>query len=240
MTVLSDKTLRARVKLFGNLLGEVLHDQEGSKVLEAVETLRKGYISLRKKENPARRRKLTQFVEGLEPDTLIHIVRAFSLYFSLVNIAEEAYHHRQRRMQVRSGGPLWIGSFDSVLREFHQQGMSLDEVMQLLDKLAYMPVFTAHPTEAKRRTVMENLRRIFTTSERLNDPRLGKEERDNIIQRLRAEIQVLWKTDEVRAVKPEVRDEIKNGLFYFRESLFETVPQVYRNLEKAIRRIYGQ
>ena len=240
MTALSDKTLRARVKLFGNLLGEVLHDQEGSKVLDAVETLRKGYIGLRKKENAAKRRKLTRFVETQDPDTLVHIVRAFSLYFSLVNIAEEAYQHRQRRMQVRSGGPLWTGSFDSVLREFHQQGMGLDEVMGVLSKLAYMPVFTAHPTEAKRRTVMENLRRIFITSERLNDPRLGKEERDIITNRLRSEIQVLWKTDEVRAVKPEVRDEIKNGLFYFRESLFDAVPQVYRNLEKAIRRVYGQ
>ena len=239
MTVLSDKTLRARVKLFGNLLGEVLHDQEGSKVLDAVETLRKGYIGLRKKDNAAKRRKLTSFVETQDPQTLVHIVRAFSLYFSLVNIAEEAYQHRQRRMQVRSGGPLWTGSFDSVLREFYQQGMQLDEVTGLLEKLAYMPVFTAHPTEAKRRTVMENLRRIFTTSERLNDPRLGREDRELIIQRLRSEIQVLWKTDEVRAVKPEVRDEIKNGLFYFRESLFNAVPHVYRNLEKAIRRVYG-
>ena len=239
MAVISDKTLRARVKLFGNLLGEVLHDQAGSGVLEAVETLRKGYLSLRKKENGAKRRKLSQFIETLDAETLVHVVRAFSLYFSLVNIAEEAFQHRERRLQVRSGGPLWTGSFDSVLREFHKDGGSLEEVKAVLGKLAYMPVFTAHPTEAKRRTVMENLRRIFVTSERLNDPRLGKEEREEIINLLRTEIQVLWKTDEVRTQKPEVRDEIKNGLFYFRESLFNAVPQVYRNLEKAVRRIYG-
>jgi len=239
MAVISDKTLRARVKLFGNLLGEVLHDQAGSGVLEAVETLRKGYLSLRKRENAAKRRKLNQFIETLDAETLIHVVRAFSLYFSLVNIAEEAYQHRQRRLQVRSGGPLWTGSFDSVLREFHKEGVGLDEVKSVLGQLAYMPVFTAHPTEAKRRTVMENLRRIFVTSERLNDPRLGKEEREEIINLLRTEVQVLWKTDEVRTQKPQVRDEIKNGLFYFRESLFNAVPQVYRNAEKAVRRIYG-
>lgn len=240
MAVISDKTLRARVKLFGNLLGEVLHDQAGSNVLDAVETLRKGYISLRKKDNPSKRRKLTKFIEGLDADTLVHVVRAFSIYFSLVNIAEEAYQHRQRRLQVRSGGPLWTGSFDSVLREFHKQGIDVDQVSDLLGQLAYMPVFTAHPTEAKRRTVMENLRRIFVTSEQLNDPRLGKEEREAITSQLRTEIQILWKTDEVRPHKPEVRDEIKNGLFYFRESLFNAVPQVYRNAEKAVRRIYGQ
>ncbi|HEY9147483.1 MAG TPA: phosphoenolpyruvate carboxylase [Gammaproteobacteria bacterium] len=240
MAVISDKTLRARVKLFGNLLGEVLHDQAGSSVLEAVETLRKGYISLRKKDSPAKRQKLARFIEGLDPDTLVHVVRAFSIYFSLVNIAEEAYQHRQRRLQVRSGGPLWTGSFDSVLREFHKEGLSVEEVQEVLGKLSYTPVFTAHPTEAKRRTVMENLRRIFVTSEELNDPRLGKEERELIVEQLRTDIQILWKTDEVRTQKPEVRDEIKNGLFYFRESLFNAVPQVYRNAEKAVRRIYGK
>ncbi|MFO7593027.1 MAG: phosphoenolpyruvate carboxylase [Pseudomonadota bacterium] len=240
MAVISDKTLRARVKLFGNLLGEVLHDQAGGNVLDAVETLRKGYINLRKKDSASKRRKLAKFIEGLDANTLVHVVRAFSIYFSLVNIAEEAYQHRQRRLQVRSGGPLWTGSFDSVLREFHKDGVKLEELNDVLGKLAYTPVFTAHPTEAKRRTVMENLRRIFVTSEQLNDPRLGKEERDCIINQLRTDIQILWKTDEVRTQKPEVRDEIKNGLFYFRESLFNAVPQVYRNAEKAVRRIYGQ
>ncbi len=239
MTAISDKTLRARVKLFGNILGKVLEAQAGSRVLEAVETLRKGYISLRKRENGTRRRKLAKLIEGLDPDTLVHVVRAFSIYFSLVNIAEEAYMHRQRRRQVRSGGPLWTGSFDSVLREFHRDGVTLEQLQSVLDRLAYMPVFTAHPTEAKRRTVLENLRRIFVTSEKLNDPRLAKDEKAAITRELETDIQILWKTDEVRTQKPEVRDEVKNGLFYYRESLFRAIPDTYRNMEKAIRRIYG-
>ena len=239
MTAISDKTLRARVKLFGNILGQVLEAQAGSKVLEAVEELRKGYISLRKRENGNKRRKLAKLIEGLEPDTLVHVVRAFSIYFSLVNIAEEAHMHRQRRRQVRSGGPLWTGSFDSVLREFHRDGVTLEQLQSVLDRLAYMPVFTAHPTEAKRRTVLENLRRIFVTSEKLNDLRLGKEEKAAITRELETDIQILWKTDEVRTQKPEVRDEVKNGLFYYRESLFKAIPDTYRNMEKAIQRVYG-
>ena len=240
MTAISDKKLRARVKLFGNILGQVLEEQAGSEVLEAVETLRKGYISLRKRDNGNTRRKLAKLIEGLDADTLVHVVRAFSIYFSLANIAEEAYMHRQRRQQVRSGGPLWTGSFDSVLREFNRDGITLEQLQSVLDRLAYMPVFTAHPTESKRRTVLENLRRIFLVSEQLNDLRLGKEERAQITRQLETEIQILWKTDEVRSHKPEVRDEIKNGLFYFRESLFEAIPNTYRNMEKAVRRIYGQ
>lgn len=239
MSVNRDKQLRSRVKLFGNLLGKVLEEQAGSDVLAAVEILRKGYISLRRSENPRKRKQLAKVIEELDAETLIHVVRAFTIYFSLVNIAEEAYQHRERRRLVHSGGPLWIGSFDSVLRDFHREEINVGQVQQLLDRLAYMPVFTAHPTEAKRRTLMENLRRIFLLSEQLSDLRLSKEERRTITQQVETEIQILWKTDEVRTHRPQVRDEIKNGLFYFRESLFEAVPQVYRNMRKALRRIYG-
>ncbi len=240
VTVKSDKQLRARVKLFGNALGKVLQAQAGSDVLAAVETLRRGYINLRRKDSLRRRLRLTRFIEALDPNTLSHVVRAFSIYFSLANIAEEAFQHRERRRLVRAGGRLWAGSFDAALRDFHAQGVDASQLQTLLDRLAYMPVFTAHPTEAKRRTIMETQRRIFVCSEQLADPRLGKEMRDEVIRELESEIQILWKTDEVRPARPVVRDEIKNGLFYFRESLFDAVPEVYRNLEKAVDRIYGK
>jgi phosphoenolpyruvate carboxylase len=239
MTGTNDKPLRARVKLFGNLLGDMLDSQAGTGVLDAVEALRRGYISLREEENPRKRERLHKLIGKLDAETMTHVVRAFSLYFSLANIAEEAFQHQQRRRMVRVGGPLWTGSFDSVLREFHAKGLNEEQLQQLLDQLAYMPVFTAHPTESKRRTLMENLRRIFVTSERLQDEKLGKEEREAIMRELQMEIQILWKTDEVRTQKPEVRDEIKNGLFYFGESLFQAVPATYRNMEKAVRRVYG-
>lgn len=236
---MSDKQLRTRVKLFGNLLGTVLEKQAGSQVLEAVETLRKGYINLRKKDSPRIRRKLLKFIEGLDANTLTHVVRAFSTYFSLVNIAEEAYQHRQRRRQVRAGGPLWVGSFDATLRELQEQDTSAEQLQTLLNEMAYIPVFTAHPTESKRRTIMEAHRRIFLISEKINDPRLGKESKEEVFRQLETEIQILWNTDEVRATKPKVRDEIKNGLAYFRESLFDSVPETYRFMEKAVHRIYG-
>ncbi|MFA7618515.1 MAG: phosphoenolpyruvate carboxylase [Thiohalomonadaceae bacterium] len=236
---MSDKKLRSRVKLFGNLLGNVLDTQAGPDVLTAVERLRKGFIRLRKRPEARERERLTRFIESLDPRTLIHVLRAFSTYFSLANIAEEAFQHRERRSQVRMGGPLWRGSFDDALREFKRDGMSIEQLQALLNRLRFMPVFTAHPTESKRRTVMECLRRIFVAGENLDDPRIGAEQRAEIFQQIESEIQILWKTDEVRAERPQVRDEIKNGLFYFRESLFSAVPETYRNLEKAVHRIYG-
>ncbi len=236
---MSDKQLRARVKLLGKLLGNVLRAQAGGHVLVAVETLRKGYISLQEEESPRRRARLTKLIAKLDPDTLTHVVRAFSTYFSLVNLAEEANQYQLRTERIRKGGPLWVGSFDHTLRQFHAQGISAEQLQALLNKLAYIPVFTAHPTEAKRRTILEALRRIFVTGEELDDPRIGEEEEATIIRRLESEIQLLWKTDEVRAKRPQVRDEIRNGLFYFQESLFDAVPRMYRGLEKGIKRIYG-
>jgi phosphoenolpyruvate carboxylase len=234
-----DKELRARVRLLGNLLGDVLAAQAGHDVLAAVETLRKGYIRLRRHDNPALRLRLARLIDNLDANTLSHVVRAFNIYFSLVNIAEEAFQHRERRRQVRDGGPLWYGSFDHTMREFHYLGITAEQVKTLLDKTLYLPVFTAHPTESKRRAVMHTLRGIFVTAERLDGPRLGRIERDAIITDLRNQIQILWKTDEVRTHKPSVEDEIRNGLYYFRECLFQAVPLVYRYLEKSFTRVYG-
>jgi phosphoenolpyruvate carboxylase len=227
------------VKFLGQLLGEVLHAQIGGQVYKAVETLRSGFVALHKQEDPKRRARLMRLIDKLDPEMLTHVVRAFSVFFSLANIAEELHQHRLRRRWVREGGPLWRGSFDETLRWFHDQGVPAEDLQKLLDRLLYMPVFTAHPTEARRRTLMQSLRRIFLLGEKLNDPRLGKEENQAIAEQLHGEIQILWKTDEVRPRRPEVRTEIRNGLYYFRESLFKAVPDTYRFVEKAVRRTYG-
>jgi phosphoenolpyruvate carboxylase len=233
-----DKDLRSRVRLFGNLLGEVLREHAGEHILAAVESLRRGYIRLRREENPRLRARLTRDIADLDPDALTDVIRAFNLYFSLANIAEEAFQHRQRRKQARRYGLLWIGSFQRTLQDFHTDGIGPDQLQRLLDQSLYLPVFTAHPTEAIRRTVMASLRRIFVTSEKLDDLRLGREEREAVQQALKQQIQVLWKTDEVRLHKPSVEDEIRNGLYFFRESLFAAIPKTYRYLEKAAQHVY--
>ena len=235
----NDKELRSRVKLLGNLLGNVILNIAGAHVYDAVEKLRTGYISLRKAENPRKRAQMMSIIESLDADTLTQVVRAFSIYFSLVNVAEEAFQHQQRRRLIRNGKELWVGSFDSTLSQFKQKDFSAQQVQELLDQLAYIPVFTAHPTESKRRSVMNSLRRIFLTNEKLNDKRPDKVQRDEIKDELEAQIQILWRTNEVREYKPQVKDEIKNGLFFFRESLFKAVPEIYRNLERKIHKHYS-
>ena len=235
-----DKELRSRVKLFGNLLGNVIRRHEHSGVFAAVEKLRKGYLGLRKKDDARKRAQLVQHIAKLDSGTLEQVIRAFSIYFNLVNIAEEAFQHRQRRRLVHATGQcLWNGSFLETLRGFKADGIDESQLQTLLDNLIYMPVFTAHPTEAKRRTIMGAQRRVFEISQELNDKRLGKVGRDEITAELELHIEILWRTNEVRNNRPQVTDEIRNGLHYFNRSLFAAVPDTYRFLEKAVSKVYG-
>jgi phosphoenolpyruvate carboxylase len=234
-----DKELRARVRLFGDLLGNVIRRLEGREVFDAVETLRKGFVALRKRDDPRLRERMMRCIVHQTPELTERIIRAFSIYFSLVNIAEEDLLYRWRRAQVSSGEPLWTGSFDRTLRQLHDEGITAPELERLFAELSYTPVFTAHPTEARRRTTMQNQRSVFKTADRLNQPRIGAAEKRMLIEELESQIQILWRTNEVRVKQPHVRDEIKYGLFYFEESLFEAIPLAYRFLERAVRRTYG-
>jgi phosphoenolpyruvate carboxylase len=236
-----DRRLRRLVRLIGRELGAVLRTQAGRGVYHAVESLRQGFIALHRggRDDAIQARMVTE-IESLEPDTASQVVRAFSIFFSLVNIAEEVHHHEGRRTRVRRGGLLWRGSFDETLQWLKAQNVDESQLRQLLDRLCYYPVFTAHPTEARRRTMMQNLRRLFVLCDRLHAARLGREERAELLAEIRGEIQILWKTEEVRPQRPEVLTEIRNGLYYFRESLFQAVPVMYRYLEKAVRRHYGK
>lgn len=238
-TAANDKKLRARVKLFGNLLGNVLRSQAGGRVFVAVETLRKGYIRLHKEDSPSLRAKLNRLIQGLDPETLTHVVRAFSTYFSLVNLAEEAHQHQLRHRQRRAGLPLWTGSFEQALIEFRKENISAAQLQTILNSLMYNPVITAHPTEAKRHTIMEALRRIFLTSQLLDDVQLSREDRDEIHSLLEAQIQTLWKTDEVRSQRPNVAGEIRHGIYYFQDSLFHAVQAMYRQFEHSVEQVYG-
>ena len=239
-TLLNDKVLRSRVKLLGQLLGEVVISIAGQSVYEAVEKLRQGYISLEEQDDPLKRKELLDYIQTLDPDTLSQVVRAFSIYFSLVNIAEETHHHKNRRIIFRKNERLWNGSFDVTFRELKKQNLSQSQIQELLDRLVYSPVFTAHPTEAKRRTIMLVTRRLFEANEALHDARLADWQRDQIAEEIRTHIRTLWRTDEVRETKPDVVDEIENGLNYFSECLFDAVPVIYRNLNRNLKKHFPE
>jgi phosphoenolpyruvate carboxylase len=237
----SDKELRSRVKLLGKLVGNVLLKHESADVFHAVESLRTGFIQLRKRDSEAKRKALIKLINGLQPAVISQVVRAFTLYFNLVNIAEEDYLHRLRRISVQQQGhAAWVGSYHHTLEEFRDQGISVDSLQKMCNRLLYKPVFTAHPTESRRRTIMHHQREVFTIIDQLTDPRLSQFDRDDLVDALQLQIETLWLTNEVRASKPTVTDEIKMGLHYFQRSLFEAVKMDYRYLERAVINTYGE
>jgi phosphoenolpyruvate carboxylase len=235
-----DKDLRSRVKLLGKLLGKVVKTQAGENVFRIVERLRKGYIELRTKEDPARRERLQQLIETLSTDELIHVIRAFTLYFQLVNIAETTFQHRQRRRIAARGKEFWTGSFESLVRDFRKNDLDSEEVLEILSRSTYIPVFTAHPTEARRRVIMGLLNQIYEATKRLDKPVEFIDQEKSIKTEIRTLIQTLWKTEEMRPQRPEVTMEIQNGLYYFRTSLFQSIPKTYRRLSNALVRHYGE
>ncbi|HEX5674727.1 MAG TPA: phosphoenolpyruvate carboxylase, partial [Azonexus sp.] len=206
---------------------------------EMVETLRRGFTELHQQEDQQRRTELMAMIDAMPADKVELVVRAFSSYFKLVNVAEESFAHRNRRRMLSHGMALWEGSFDRTLADLKAQGMSVNTLQEMVNRLHYAPVFTAHPTEARRRAVMEGIRRVFLICDQLYSPTLGVSDQRELEVQLAAEIQVMWRTDELRSARLEVRDEVRNGLYYVRESLFEAVPKAYSFFEKALRKHYG-
>lgn len=231
-----DPALRARVKLLGELLGNVLRSQAKPGVYEQVEHLRTGFIALRQAEpaaNASSLDELLKVIDGLDAETLMQVIRAFTIYFQLVNVVDEQYQHQRRRQQVAEGGKLWVGSFDEALASAAKAGASQQDIANLLEKLRYSPVFTAHPTEARSRTVMESLRRIFVLNGELDKNPASESKTTAALER---EIQTLWKTEELRHQRPTAEDEIRNTLHYFKQSILAAVPTLYDNLQRALQR----
>ena len=239
MTDYDDKALQASIKSLKSKLTKVLKAQANPKIMTTVEQLQKQFSALQRDDSPAKRKLLSDTLTGLPADTLTEVIRAFSLYFSLLNIAEEATNLRNRRKDIENNKHFWPGSFHDTLLYFHQQGVTAAELQVLLNELHYLPVMTAHPTEAKRRTVRSALRKIFLSYEQLDDARLKGYYKDQALERLSSQVQLLWKTDEVRTRSMNVVDEIEAGLFYFPLSLFEATARVYRNLSRAVHDVYG-
>ncbi|MEO1767490.1 phosphoenolpyruvate carboxylase [Thiobacter aerophilum] len=239
-TVSYGRELRQRERLLSLLLSRILKRQLPPAVFTALGELRRGFTRLRDQDDPRRRQVLRALIERLDPESITQIVRAAGVYFGLLYIAEEFVALRRRRHAVRAHAHMWPGSFHDTLWGLKEAGVGAAEALALISRLRFMPVITAHPSEAKRRTIKGALRNIFLSVEALDDARLRGSFRAEAVRRLASQIQILWKTDEVRATQLDVRDELRAGLSYFPLSLFSATVQVYRNLRRAVRDVYGE
>lgn len=220
-------SLRALIQLVDRLIGKVIIEQVGFGVFNTIETLRKGYLQVRQGDSTRRRDELRALISELDPDTLTHVIRAFHLYFGIINLAEEEVAASQRNEDN------WAGSFRDALDTLRHEGVDHTALRRIFAQLSYTPVFTAHPTESRRRTVQEGLRRVFLSLKALQGTQQPGE-RAPLEQTLEHQIRLLWLTDEVRSSHLRVQDEIHNGLAHFDYSLALAVPICYRALESEL------
>src|SRR5215472_8708449 len=220
--------LRRDVRLLGSLLGRVLVEQEGEDFLTAEERVR---ASARRSREDGDHSLVSEAVGELAPEAQERMLRAFGLYFQLANTAEQ--HHRIRRRrevagEVRAPRESLAEAFDRL------DTVPPEELARRLRHISLELVLTAHPTEATRRTFLRAHVRIAELLERHDDPDLAPGEREELVEHLAEEITILWQTDEVRHDRPRVDDEIRHGLWFFEESLYDAGERLLREYLRRV------
>ena len=235
----SSNLLRRDVRFLGNILGEVLVHQGGEELLEIVEKIREMSKTLRAEFLPELFEEFKRVTESLSPEIRHQVIRAFAIYFQLVNIAEQNHRVRRKRDYERSAGEsVQPGSIESAVQTLKEREIEVAVVKELIGDISLELVMTAHPTEATRRAVMDVHQRMASEMMELDNPTLTYREREKLRERLLSEVLTLWQTDELRDRKPTVIDEVRNGLYYFDETLFEVLPEVYEELERCLEKYY--
>ena len=234
--------LRRDIRSLATLLGQVLREQAGDALFDAVEALRRTAITRRETETGSdaahshldHARDLTRSFAA-NPTTAYQLARAFAFYFELINLAETNHRKRRRRAALldKDAAPQ-RGSLRGTLRRLRAAGHTRADALTLLARICITPVFTAHPTEVARRSVLFKRRRIAETLQRLDSIPIPAAELDALQSSLLAEITALWQTDDVRSARPTVRDEIRMALDYYDASLFATIPVLYTELASAL------
>ncbi len=230
-----DLPLSEDIHRLGDLLGETLKRLGGERLFAIEEEVRALCKQLRTEHSPTTEKKLKNRLSSLSLDEAIGVIRAFSVYFQLANIAEQ--HHRIRRKrwyELHTPDSPQRGSLAHTFQTLSAAQVAAGDLQTVLDKLEIRPVITAHPTEAARRTMLEKHRRISDLLGEFDHQEISAKKLKQLKTRLAAEIESIWQSDEVRHVKPTVLDEVGNCLYYFDATLFEELPTMLGELERVL------
>jgi phosphoenolpyruvate carboxylase len=222
------ESLRGDVRMLTTLLGRAIEEHDGPELLATVEELRTACISLRGWPVPSRRERVEVLVRSMDLHTAERVTRAFTAFFQLVNLAEE----RHRVRSLRSAGSGKTPPAESVEAAVAELGT--EAVVRHLSGLRIHPVLTAHPTEAKRRAIVETLWRIGELLEQLDQQRITTSEEQLLRRKLAEEVTALWHTAPVRRHRPEPLDEVRATLALFDQTIFSTAPNLYREVERCL------
>ncbi len=233
-----DEPLRADVRRLGELVGEMLAEQGGDELYERVEAVRRAAIRRREGDTGAEE-ELWPLLADLEPAEAAELARAFAAYFQVVNLAEKVHRIRRRRDYQRRG-LTQPGSLAETAIRLREAGVGRTEMAELLEALRIEPVFTAHPSEATRRTILEKQQRIAERLAERLDPSQTPPERRVLWARIRSEVTSAWQTAAQHQERPTVGDEMEHVLFYLTDVVYPVVPMFYETLEEAVTQAWGE
>ncbi|WP_313704678.1 phosphoenolpyruvate carboxylase [Massilia sp.] len=228
-----DAPLKEDIRLLGRLLGDVLRDQEGDAVFDVVETIRQTAVRFRRDADPQAGQELTSLLHKLTRNQTISVVRAFSYFSHLANIAEDQHHNRRRRAHLLNGSPPREGSVGYALGKLRAAGVDQNTVENFFRNALISPVLTAHPTEVQRKSILDAEHDIARLLAERDLPLTPKEQVRNL-QLMHARIATLWQTRMLRYTKLTVADEIENALSYYRITFLRELPALYDDIEDEI------
>ena len=236
-----DAALRDDVRTLGALVGDVIREQGGEDLFQRVEAARVAAIRRREGESEGEA-ELEAAVRAHGPREVAELVHGFGTYFDVVNLAERVHRIRRRRDYLRAGGtgaPPQEGGLEDTLRRLAAAGLGPADVQRLLGHLVFEPVFTAHPTEATRRTLLEKQQTIGRLLVRRLDPSLTAAEEQATLARIREEVTIAWQTETHRTQRPSVLDELEHVLFFLTDVVYRVVPPFYEELADALAAVFG-
>lgn len=231
-----DEPLRQDIRLLGRLLGDTVREQEGQAIFDLVESIRQTAVLFAREGEDRVRAGLNELLVGLSRDETMSVVRAFSYFLQLANIAEDQHHIRRRRAHEIAGSPAREGSLQKAFASIQEAGVSLDTLADCLRQALVVPVLTAHPTEVQRQSTLQCQHAIAGLLEQRDRLQLTPEEEAENDGELARLVLTLWQTRLMRPNRLKVVDEVKNGINFFHETFFTELPRLYGQLEDLLAR----
>ena len=229
-----DAPLREDIRLLGRLLGDTLREQEGDKMYHVVEEIRQTAVRFRRDGDAPARQQLDRLLNKLSHEETISVVRAFSYFSHLANLAEDQHHNRRRRYHRMRGTAPQDGSIELALERARGAGVKPKQIRQFFETALISPVLTAHPTEVQRKSILDREIEIAHLLAERDERVMTPDEATLNLDALRREILTLWQTRMLRTVKLTVEDEIDNALAYYRYTFLKAVPHLYADIEDAV------
>ena len=233
-----DDALDRDIRLLGRLLGEVIAEQAGPEVFDLIERLRRHSVTHRRAgfdDLVA----LDEQLDGIRPEIAVHVVRAFSWFSFLANIAEDVHHARRRRHHRSVGSAPQPGSLDHAVAALADLGCTANQIVATLAKVEVSPVLTAHPTEVRRKTILDTQRRVAELLHARDRMIMDDHDRAAWEHELKLQVLMLWQTAMLRLSKLRVRDEIAEALRYYELTLFREVPSLQLDVQRCVERMAG-